>query len=158
MSVLQNLDRRAFEHYDVQVLAQSNYFLYTPLLPSLVVGTVEPRSIIDPVRPVVQKKLRRLPVGSKLEFTEAQVSKIDPRKKTLTCRDAGPLTMGDFEVPYDKLVLAAGATTNTFGTPGADKHCRFLKTIGDGLSMRAEMVDLLETACVPGLSEEAMRG
>ena len=31
-------------------MSPRNYFLYTPLLPSAATGTVEPRSIVDPVR------------------------------------------------------------------------------------------------------------
>ena len=36
--------------YDVTMVSPRNYFLYTPLLPSAATGTVEPRSIVDPVR------------------------------------------------------------------------------------------------------------
>lgn len=36
--------------YDVTLVSPRNYFLYTPLLPSAATGTVEPRSIVDPVR------------------------------------------------------------------------------------------------------------
>lgn len=32
------------------MVSPRNYFLYTPLLPSAATGTVEPRSIVDPVR------------------------------------------------------------------------------------------------------------
>jgi NADH:ubiquinone reductase (non-electrogenic) len=154
MSMLHGLDKRCFEHYDVQVISQSNYMLYTPLLPSLAVGTVEPRTIIDPIRPVVAKKLKWLPKDAKLEFIEGEVTHIDHKAKALTCTDQGPFQVPDFKVNYDKLVVAMGATTNTFGTPGADKYCQFLKSVGDGLATRAELVDLLETASVPGLSRQ----
>ena len=50
-----------------------------------------------------------------------------------------------------------GATTNTFGTPGADKYCQFLKSVGDGLATRAELVDLLETASVRSCGARARR-
>ena len=36
--------------YDVTLVSPRNYFLYTPLLPSAATGTVEPRSIVDPIR------------------------------------------------------------------------------------------------------------
>ncbi|KAG4968761.1 hypothetical protein JHK87_034412 [Glycine soja] len=35
--------------YDVQVVSPRNYFAFTPLLPSVTCGTVEARSIVEPV-------------------------------------------------------------------------------------------------------------
>ena len=36
--------------YDVYAVSPRNYFLFTPLLPSTAVGTIEFRSIVEPVR------------------------------------------------------------------------------------------------------------
>jgi NADH:ubiquinone reductase (non-electrogenic) len=36
--------------YDVTVVSRRNHFVYTPLLPSTVVGTVEFRTIVEPLR------------------------------------------------------------------------------------------------------------
>ena len=41
--------------YEVQVISPRNYFAFTPLLPSVTVGTVEPRSIVEPIRKLVRK-------------------------------------------------------------------------------------------------------
>lgn len=41
--------------YDVQVISPRNYFAFTPLLPSVTCGTVEPRSIVEPIRNIVRK-------------------------------------------------------------------------------------------------------
>lgn len=41
--------------YDVQVISPRNYFAFTPLLPSVTCGTVEPRSIVEPIRRIVRK-------------------------------------------------------------------------------------------------------
>lgn len=41
--------------YDVQVVSPSNYFAFTPLLPSVTVGTVEARSVVEPIRNIVKK-------------------------------------------------------------------------------------------------------
>lgn len=49
---LRNLDSRL---YDVQVISPRNYFAFTPLLPSVTSGTVEPRSIVEPIRRVLEK-------------------------------------------------------------------------------------------------------
>lgn len=51
---LRNLDT---SQYDVQVVSPRNYFVFTPLLPSVTCGTVEPRSIVEPIRKIMQKVL-----------------------------------------------------------------------------------------------------
>ena len=35
----------------------------------------------------------------------------------------------DFVVPYDRLVVAVGASSNTFGIKGVREHCVFLKQV-----------------------------
>lgn len=51
-SFLKNLKNSA---YDVQVLSPRNYFAFTPLLPSVTCGTVEARSVVEPVRRIIRK-------------------------------------------------------------------------------------------------------
>lgn len=51
-SFLKNLKNPS---YDVQVVSPRNYFAFTPLLPSVTVGTVEARSIVEPIRNIVRK-------------------------------------------------------------------------------------------------------
>jgi hypothetical protein len=51
-SFLRNIDTSL---YDVHVVSPRNYFMFTPLLPSVTCGTVEPRSIVEPIRNIVRK-------------------------------------------------------------------------------------------------------
>lgn len=51
-SFLKDLD---VSSYDVQVVSPRNYFAFTPLLPSVTCGTVEARSIAEPVRNIIKK-------------------------------------------------------------------------------------------------------
>lgn len=51
-SFLKDLDA---SKYDVQVVSPQNYFSFTPLLPSVTCGSVEARSIVEPVRNIVKK-------------------------------------------------------------------------------------------------------
>lgn len=52
ISFLKNMDISSF---DVQVVSPRNYFAFTPLLPSVTCGTVEARSIVEPVRNIIKK-------------------------------------------------------------------------------------------------------
>lgn len=74
-SFLKNLDT---EEYNVVVISPRNYFLFSPLLPSVTVGTLEPRSIIQPTRYITRHKKRRVAVY------EAEAQDVDPVKKTVT--------------------------------------------------------------------------
>lgn len=51
-SFLRDLD---ISKYDVQVVSPRNYFAFTPLLPSVTCGTVEARSIVEPIRNMIKK-------------------------------------------------------------------------------------------------------
>lgn len=46
-SFLKNINH---PRYEVQVVSPRNYFAFTPLLPSVTCGTVEARSVVEPVR------------------------------------------------------------------------------------------------------------
>lgn len=54
-----------------------SYFLFTPLLPSVTVGTLSARSILEPTR-FLTRHLKR-----KTEVYEGEVYEVDPEKKTV---------------------------------------------------------------------------
>ncbi|KAG0570049.1 hypothetical protein KC19_6G135600 [Ceratodon purpureus] len=146
MSFLKNLDSTK---YDVQVVSPRNYFVFTPLLPSVTSGTVEARSITEPIRRIIRNK--------DVKFVEAECTKIDGVNKKVLCKDASHLKCKgkeEFELEYDYLVVAVGATSNTFGTKGVEQYCHFLKEIEDAEKIRGRIVDCFETASLPNLTDE----
>ncbi|KAF8950987.1 hypothetical protein BGZ46_004220, partial [Entomortierella lignicola] len=52
VSVINQLDHKKFH---VTVVSPTNYFLFTPLLPSATVGTLELRSLIEPIRRLLSR-------------------------------------------------------------------------------------------------------
>ncbi|KAM0863619.1 hypothetical protein ACQ4PT_044477 [Festuca glaucescens] len=150
-SFLKNLD---CSRYDVKVISPRNYFAFTPLLPSVTCGTVEARSIVEPIRRMFEKK------NKDVAYYEAECFKIDAAKKSVHCRSAVGTNLdgnGDFEVEYDYLVVALGATVNTFNTPGVMEHCHFLKEVEDAQKIRKSVLDCFEKASLPNISEEEKR-
>mmetsp|Transcript_28416 Transcript_28416/g.38843 ORF Transcript_28416/g.38843 Transcript_28416/m.38843 type:complete len:595 (-) Transcript_28416:401-2185(-) len=153
----QNVDTSKF---DVSVVSPRNFFLFTPFLPSTVVGTVEPRSIVEPIRALLEydsrpftRKIKDRVAGitkedfSRCKFLEAAAVDIDYQANKVVCKDIGEYGRdGTFDMPYDKLVIAVGATSNTFGTPGVKENAIFLKEISDSLRLRNKIADLFETA------------
>ena len=61
-------------------------------------------------------------------------------------------SIDEFELEYDRIVVAVGATTNTFGVPGVREHCLFLKQISDADALRKSIGNAFERANLPTLS------
>jgi NADH:ubiquinone reductase (non-electrogenic) len=139
VSLLKRLDT---ENYNVIVISPRNYFLFTPLLPSCTNGTIEHRSIMEPIRTILRQK------KANVKFYEAEASSIDPDRKVVRIFDNSEIR-GDItetEVPYDMLVIGVGAENATFGIPGVREHSCFLKEIGDAQKIRKRIMDCVETA------------
>lgn len=145
-SLIQNLNT---EEYNVVVVSPRNYFLFTPLLPSCTVGTIEFRSIMQPLRFFTRFKSREV------QFIEAECTDIDPFNKTVTIEDKSEIKglMPTSKLSYDYLVMGVGSETATFNIPGVKENACFLKEIGDAQKIRSRLIDCLETASFPGLPE-----
>lgn len=87
--------------YHVVVVSPSNYFCFTPLLPSATVGTVELRSLVEPVRAIIHRIRGHFLRGSAedvllseklIEVSSTSVNGVEER----------------YYVPYDKLVVSVG--------------------------------------------------
>ncbi|ORX99407.1 external NADH-ubiquinone oxidoreductase 1 mitochondrial precursor [Clohesyomyces aquaticus] len=139
VSLLKKLDT---ENYNVIVVSPRNYFLFTPLLPSCTTGTIEHRSIMEPIRNFLRHK------KAAVKFYEAEATKIDYEKKIVYINDDSDIK-GDIsstEVPFDMLVVGVGAENATFGIPGVREHGLFLKEVGDAQMIRKRIMDCCETA------------
>ena len=145
VSVLKHLEPGQFE---VVVVSPRNYFMFTPLLPSVTVGTVEARSIVEPIRKIVAKQYLKHPVN----FLEAECTSVNPEKKIIHCKDRSGVVgaVDSFDLDYDLLVVAIGAMPNTYRTPGVEQYAHFLKEIPDARRIRDVLIDNVETASIPG--------
>ncbi|KAF2156870.1 FAD/NAD(P)-binding domain-containing protein [Myriangium duriaei CBS 260.36] len=167
-----NLDHRK---YQVVVVSPRSYFVFTPLLASTSVGTLEFRNALEPVRS------RR----NKTEFFQGWADGVDFATKNLRIEEAvhdpqqGMALTGDrhgraevpkkegpgheveqiqkgqmFDLSWDRLVVAVGCYSQTFGTPGVKENAFFLKDVGDARRIRNKMLACFETANLPTTSEE----
>src|SRR5437867_4379873 len=105
-----NLVKHLKDDYEVTIISPRNHFLFTPLLPSTTVGTLEFRSIIEPIRHA-RKNVR---------FYHAIADGLDTEKHIVRCEGVG--NGHCFSVVYDILVVAVGAVSNTFNVPGVAEH------------------------------------
>lgn len=56
VSFLKALNKKNAQKYDIVLISPRNYFLYTPLLPAVATGTMEERSIVEPIRNICNGK------------------------------------------------------------------------------------------------------
>ena len=138
-SLLKDVDVGA---YDVTIVSPRNHFLFTPLLPSTTVGTIEFRSIIEPVRTAREN----------VEYYQAACTGIDTNRQIIECRNV--LDDRVFPLWYDILFIGVGAESNTFGIPGVREHAHFLRDLGDARSIRQHIIENFERASTPGISVE----
>ena len=159
ISLLKNLDTTL---YNVVVVSPRNYFLFTPLLPSCPTGTVELRSIIEPVRSIT----RRSP--GEVIYLEAEATHIDHVNNKVTIKQSTTVhsghsgkdtsssksTVAEYtgvdeittSLNYDYLVVGVGAQPSTFGIPGVAEHSTFLKEVSDSITIRKRLMDVIEAA------------
>ena len=89
------------EDYHVTVVSDVNYFLFTPMLPSATVGTLELRSLVEPIRRIVQRV--------RGHFLKAEAVDVELSEQLLEVAqtDANGVKR-HFYLPYDKLVISVG--------------------------------------------------
>ncbi|KAI4180637.1 MAG: hypothetical protein L6R41_007109, partial [Letrouitia leprolyta] len=137
------------EDYHITVVSPVNYFLFTPMLPSATVGTLELRSLVEPIRRIVQRV--------KGHFLRAEAVEVELSERLLEVKQTD--ASGEekhFYLPYDKLVIGVGSTTNAHGVKGLE-NCYFLKDIEDARQIRNKVLQNLEHACLPTTSDEERR-
>lgn len=130
---------------EIRVVSPSNHFVFTPLLPSTAVGTLEFRAIQEPIRKVL---------GANGNFVQAKAMELDADGKALICESTHD--QEKFKIKYDKLVIAVGVKTNTFGIDSIVEGdgIYFLKHLYHARNIRNNIIDNFEKAAVPGTSIE----
>lgn len=143
--------------YDVVSVSPRNHMVFTPLLASTCVGTLEFRSVAEPISRI-QPAISREP-GS--YFFLANCKALDTENHVVHCQTVtdGLDTMDpwDFKISYDKLVIAAGAEASTFGIKGVKEHAIFLREVHHAQEIRRKLLLNLMLSDVPGVSEEEKR-
>lgn len=140
-SFIRHIDTKA---YDVIMVSPRNHFLFTPLLPSTTVGTLEFRSIVEPIRSAMK--------AEELTYYQAACQGIDTATRLITC--AGVHDQEPFLLSYHILVVAVGAVSQTFGVPGVLEHALFLKELQDARQIRQRIIENFERASTPMQNEE----
>ncbi|KAH3666204.1 hypothetical protein OGAPHI_004393 [Ogataea philodendri] len=160
ISYLHSLDTT---QYNVTIVSPRNYFLFTPLLPSVPTSTVGSQSICDPVRAIARQ------TPGEVTYLEAAATDVDPVNNTVhVVHKNMSFTLGEAFVNndepiettlnYDYLIYAVGAKVNTFGIPGIPEYASYLKEAHDATAVRQKLFNAIEASrLLPKDSDERKR-
>lgn len=110
------------------------------------VGTVQVRSLIEPLRKIIARLRGHYICGKALDLVMGE--------RLLEVETTGPDGQKhNIYVPYDKLVIAVGSTSTTHGVKGLE-HTFQLKTVADAQAIRRRISDNIETASLPATTPE----
>lgn len=129
---------------EVTLVNRDNFFLYTPMLHEVAASDLDVTHIVNPIR----KLLKRV------HFFDGDVESID-----LAARRVGVSHGAEHhhhELDYDHLVLALGSITNFYNLPGLAERALTMKTLGDAIHLRNQLIQNLEEAdfeCCPKTRE-----
>ncbi|KAJ5183898.1 disulfide oxidoreductase [Penicillium capsulatum] len=83
---------------------------------------------------------------------------IDFDKKILICQPTfESIKDKKMRIPYNKVVVAPGCSTNTFNTPGVEEHAFLMKNVHDANTIWARLNEDLKIASLPCTSEEEQK-
>jgi NADH dehydrogenase len=115
----------------VTLIDRRNYHLFQPLLYQVATAGISPHEIAYPVRAIFQKQ-------KNLDFLLAEVTGVDLSARKLHT-DQG-------EVPYDYLIISAGAARNFYGMDSLAHNALTLKDVGDAVGLRNRLLEMFEQA------------
>ncbi|KAF9429951.1 hypothetical protein BGZ94_008907 [Podila epigama] len=141
--------------YQVLAVSPRNHFLFTPLLASTSVGTLEFRCITEPVRSYTRNVDYFQAWCDTVDFEKSKVdctTNLSPVPKSIIQDSQG--TDKKLTLDYDHLIIAVGSYSNTFNIPGVKEHAFFLKEVSDARKIRARVLECFERAEMSRSDEE----
>ena len=129
---LQAAKRLKNKDVEVTVIDKKNHHTFQPLLYQVATAVLSPGEIASPIRRILFK-------SKNTEVVLGEAVKIDPEKKLVLLQD-------DSAIPFDYLIIAAGARHSYFGNDEWEESAPGLKTIEDALEIRRRVLLAFELA------------
>jgi NADH dehydrogenase len=118
---------------ELLLASSADYLLYSPLLPNVAAGVVEPRHIAIGLHATLDR--------AKVLLGHVVAVDIEGHTATLRRMDGS-----ERERAWDRLVLAPGGITRTFNIPGVAEHGLGLKTLAEAAYLRDHVLRELDNA------------
>jgi NADH dehydrogenase len=119
---------------EITLIDAENFFTFTPLLPEVPSGSIQPTHIVFPLRALLKRT----------RVKQAEVKSIDLERQVVVAAHCN--ACGNDALPYDQLVLALGSVPNFFGLPGVAEQALTIKSLADATALHAQVIDRLEHA------------
>src|SRR5690625_3735467 len=119
----------------VTVVEPNTYLTYQPFLSEDVGGSIEPRHAIIDLRTHLRHS----------EIVQGKIVEINHAEKTATVEGPEGLT---FDLPYQDVVVTAGADTRTFPIDGLGETAIGLKRIEEAVWLRNQILERIESAAL----------
>jgi NADH dehydrogenase len=118
---------------DITMISATDHLCYSPLLPEVAAGRLDPRRIAVPLRAVLRRA----------RILQGVVDDVDVTSRTLRvdCGSASPLRLS-----WDRLVLTTGSVTRALPIPGVAQYAFGLKTLLEAQELHAHVLRQLEEA------------
>jgi NADH dehydrogenase len=117
----------------VTLVSNENFMQYQPFLPEVASGTIDPRAIVVPLRPLL----------SHVTVVVGEATAVDHgarRVRVLIPGDDG------IDLDYDQIVLAAGSWSRVLPIPGLAEHGVGFKTVAEAIWLRNHVLSRLDVA------------
>jgi NADH dehydrogenase len=137
--------RLAHAPVDVTLVDRRNHHLFQPLLYQVATGMLSQGQIAPPIRHIVRRHRN-------VRVELAAVTGFDLDRRVVHAVSAAGLH--DFDIPYDSLIVATGATQSYFGHDELARYAPGMKTIDDALELRRRIFGAFEMAEVATDPEE----
>src|SRR5260370_11734624 len=124
------------EEADIVLVNRENYWVYQPMLPEVISGSIALMDVVSPIR--------RLCPHTNLVMRS--VEEIDLKNKIVAVSPG--FRPRQKKIPYDYLVIALGEVTNFYGMPGMLENAKPFLTLADGIALRNHLIHVLEEADV----------
>jgi NADH:ubiquinone reductase (H+-translocating) len=120
---------------EITLVDRTNHHLFQPLLYQVATAGLSAPAVSAPIRHVLRREMKR----GNLTVLQGEVTGIDASARQITLD-------GRESLPYDHLIVAAGATHSYFGHDEWAAHAPGLKTLADAFNIRARVIGAFERA------------
>jgi NADH dehydrogenase len=118
---------------EVTLVSPESYLTYQSFLPEAAAGSIEPRHVVVPLRPVLRHV--KLIIGMVVGLDhERRIARVLPREGEA------------FEIPYDVVVVGPGSVSRALPIPGLADHAVGFKTIGEAIFLRNQVLERMDAA------------
>ena len=148
---------------ELVLVSPTDYLLYSPLLPEVATGAIEPRHIAVPLRQALPRTRTVLghvtsvdmqartvtveAVSAGLPGGAPDVPGADaPDPATASSAPASPAPASRSVLHWDRLILTPGSVTRQFDVPGLAEHAHGLKTLTEAVFLRDHVLAQLDLA------------